>query len=142
MNKLRKTRFERLKRIEQNRLDRVVNELRKLNQLIERHLSMRHALHERLREMFASPDNEPLQIRTSRNESIDQLQRSLLQLDQRVQELKAEKQTLLEKCYHHRGKVKGWEIMLDKIKVEYQSEIARTEMAEADDRVLSKHRSH
>ena len=76
-----------------------------------------------------------------RNNSIAwaaKIQSSVEALDKHLVSLKQLRDERLDEVRQQQAKVKGWDLLLEKIKTEEQDSIEKENMATADDRVLGK----
>ena len=139
MDKSRKKRFQRIESLDQKRLDASVVELKKLNQTLEHRTRLRESMLDHLNNLL----NELKQLDSvaMRNNSIawaSRIQSSVDALDQHLETLKKMRDEHLDAVRQQRAKVKGWNVLLEKIKADEVELIEKEAMATADDRVLGK----
>ncbi len=139
MDKSRKKRFQRIESLDQKRLDASVVELKKLNQTLEHRTRLRESMLDHLNNLL----NEFKQLDSvaMRNNSIawaSRIQSSVDALDQHLETLKKMRDEHLDAVRQQRAKVKGWNVLLEKIKADEVELIEKEAMATADDRVLGK----
>jgi flagellar biosynthesis chaperone FliJ len=139
MDRSKKKRFQRIESLDQKRLDASVVELKKLNQILEHRSGLRNSMMDHLNNLL----NEFKQLDSvlMRNNSIAwaaKIQSSVEALDKHLVSLKQLRDERLDEVRQQQAKVKGWDLLLEKIKTEEQDSIEKENMATADDRVLGK----
>lgn len=139
MDTSRKKRFQRIESLDQKRLDASVVELKKLNQTLEHRTNLRNSMMDHLNNLLK--EFKQMDSVSMRNNSIawaSRIQSSVEALDQHLESLANMRDQHLEEVRQQQAKVKGWNMLLEKIQSDEREAMDKETMSAADDRVLGK----
>ena len=138
MNNTRSVRLTRIKNLDEKRLDAVTGELKKLNQTLGQRKLIRDQLQQRLHASLTQvTDTTTVAMKNQTVTWATHAQATLATLNDHLRSLNVKRTELLEAVRQQRAKVKGWELLLEKIAAEQLVEAEKQAMYIADDRFLS-----
>lgn len=139
MDKARKKRFQRIESLDQKQLDALTVELKKQNQTLVQRTEIRDSMLERLEALLEEQRSlETIALKTQANDWANRIQSNIESLDQHLDALKKQRDEQLDEVQRQKARVRGWTLLLEKIKTEELETIEKEAMSVADDRVLGK----
>ncbi len=139
MDRSRKKRLRRIESIDQKRLDVAIGKLKKANQTLELRRQLQTSMQLGLNESLKQVQNaDSVMIKNHAIEWAAKTQSSLSKLREHLMSLEKIRDELLDDVGEQRAKVKGWEILLEKIESEELASIEKESIYQADDRFLGK----
>lgn len=137
MAKASKRRLLRIQSIDEKQLEVATNELRKANQILDERQQIRELLQVRLANSLGHVEGgNSLGQQNHVIEWASQMQSQLTRLDDHLKDLAQRREVLLERVRQQRAKVKGWQLLIEKIDAEEKFKSMKEAMFIADDRFL------
>jgi hypothetical protein len=132
-------RAERLRALEQSRLDSLAAELLKLEARLAEHTARLQGVISELHRTASRDWSASLGQHRQSMAWIEHLQASAVALQQEAQAIALERDELRTKTLSQRSKVRGWDSLLQRLLAQQARELERTESLVADDRYLNQH---
>lgn len=138
MNRQKITRLTRIMGLEDKKLDQLTLKLKQITQQIDLHQRQIEKTRDKRMAVISQPATRCSIVQLAQFVTFsDSIERQIEQLNEVVKTLTEQRQVVLNEVAAQRTKIKGWTILIEKLKNEDAFAAERASMMEADDRFLN-----